>query len=56
MYMKRFARAAKDLHSKTCDPNKFESFEERVRTEVLKWDIMNESQKEKALKLCFSKV
>ena len=51
LYMKRFAHIAKDLHSKVCDVNKFESFEERVRTEVLKWDIMNESQKEKALKL-----
>lgn len=51
MYMKRFARSAKDLHSKLCDPNKFESFEDRVREQIIKWDVLNESQKEKALKL-----
>ncbi len=51
LYMKRFAHIAKDLHSKTCDINKFESFEERVREQIKKWDIMNESQKEKAFKL-----
>ncbi len=51
MYMKRFAHIAKDLHSKVCDPNKFESYEDRVREQVQKWDILNESQKEKALKL-----
>ena len=50
-YMMRFARVAKDLHSKVCDVNKFESFEDRVREQILKWDIMDESQKEKALKL-----
>ena len=51
LYMKRFARIAKDLHSKVCDVNNFESMEERTREQILKWDIMSEAQKEKSLKL-----
>ena len=51
MYMKRFARIAKDMHSKICDPNKFESMEERIRHEITSRNILNASQKERALKL-----
>lgn len=50
-YMKRFARISKDLHSKVCDPNKFESVEDRVREQIKKRNILTESQKEKAYKL-----
>ena len=50
-YMKRFAHIAKDLHSKICDVNKFESMEERTRKQVKKWDILNDRQKDAALKL-----
>ena len=35
-YMKRFARISKDLHSKVCDPNIFESVEDRVREQIKK--------------------
>lgn len=51
MYMKRFARSAKDMHSKVCDVNKFESIEDRVREQVKRIKELNDSQKEKALKL-----
>ena len=50
-YMKRFAHISKDLHSKVCDINKFESVEERTRTQIKNRDILNESQKERAYKL-----
>lgn len=50
-YMKRFAHIAKDMHSKTCDVNKFESMEERVREQIKKLKELNDAQKEKALKL-----
>ena len=50
-YMKRFAHISKDMHSKTCDPSKFESIEDRVREQVRKRDILSDSQKEKAYKL-----
>lgn len=50
-YMKRFAHISKDMHSKTCDPSKFESIEDRVREQVSKRDILTEAQKEKAYKL-----
>lgn len=49
-YMKRFARIAQDMHSKTCDTSKFESIEERVREQIKKRDILNEAQKEIAYK------
>ena len=50
-YMKRFAHISKDMHSKTCDKSKFDSIAERTKTEVKKWDILNDAQKEKALEL-----
>ena len=50
-YMKRFANISKDLHSKKCDKNKFESIELRVREQIQNRDILNSSQKNKALKL-----
>lgn len=50
-YMKRFARIAKDMHSKECDISKFESIEDRVREQIRKRDILTEAQKEKAYKL-----
>ena len=49
-YMKRFAHIAKDEHSKVCDVNQFESMEDRIRTEILRRDILSDKQKEKALK------
>lgn len=49
-YMKRFAHIAKDMHSRTCDKNKFESVVERAREQILKRNIFTESQKEKAIK------
>ena len=50
-YMKRFAHIAKDLHSKVCDVNKFESIEDRTKKQIARFNILNESQKEKAYKL-----
>lgn len=50
-YMKRFAHISKDLHSKVCDPERFESIEERTREEIKKTIYLNETQKEKAFKL-----
>ena len=49
-YMKRFAHVSKDMHSKVCDPNKFESIEDRVREQIKKRDILSEARKEKAYK------
>ena len=50
-YMKRFAHISKDMHSKICDTSKYDSMEERVRRQILNRDILNDSQKEKAIKL-----
>ena len=50
-YMKRFARIAKDMHSKICDTNMFESIEDRVRVQIKKLKELNDVQKEKALKV-----
>ena len=50
-YMERFARIAKDIHSKVCDTSKFESIEERVREQIASRDILSLTQKEKAYKL-----
>lgn len=50
-YMKRFAHISKDLHSKVCDVNKFESIEDRVKEQIEKRNILNTSQKERAYKL-----
>ena len=50
-YMKRFAHISKDMHSKICDTSKYDSMEERVRRQILNRDVLNESQKEKAIKL-----
>ena len=49
-YIKRFAHIAKDMHSKTCDVNKFESVDARAREQITSKDILNERQKEAALK------
>ena len=53
-YMKRFAHISKDMHSKICDTSKYDSMEERVRRQILNRDILNDSQKEKAIKLALS--
>ena len=50
-YMKRFANIARDLHSRVCDINKFESMEERTKEQIKNRNILNESQKERAFKL-----
>ena len=50
-YMKRFARIAKQVHSKVCDVHDFVSREQIVREEIEKRDILNESQKQKAYRL-----
>lgn len=49
-YMKRFAHISKDLHSKICDPNKFESIVDRTREQIESRDILSPAQKEKAYK------
>ena len=49
-YMKRFAEAAKELHSTVCDTEKFDSMHERVVTQITTRNILFESQKTKALK------
>ena len=50
-YAKRFATISRDMHSKVCDKNKFESIKERTITQVMEKDILNDSQKERAIKL-----
>ena len=50
-YAKRFATISKDMHSKVCDIKKFESMRERIITQVTTLDVLNESQKERAIKL-----
>lgn len=50
-YMKRFAHIARDLHSKVCDTDKFDSIVERTREQISSRDILNPSQKERAYKL-----
>ncbi len=50
-YAKRFARISRDMHSKICDTNKFESMKERTINQIKTKDVLNESQKEKAIKL-----
>ena len=50
-YAKRFASISRDMHSKVCDVNKFESMKERIINQIKEKDILTETQKEKALKL-----
>lgn len=50
-YAKRFASISKDMHSKICDPKKFESMKERTITQIKEKDILTEAQKERAYKL-----
>lgn len=47
-YMKRFARIAKEFHSKVCDKNDFIKIEDRIIKNINKYDYMTPSQKEKA--------
>ena len=48
-YMKRFARIAKEFHSKICDPKNFAPIEERIIKNIEKYDYMTKSQKDIAL-------
>lgn len=50
-YMMRFARSAKDFHSKTCDPSKFVSYEKRLLGQLDKWPFLADDQKVEAKKL-----
>ena len=49
-YMKKFAEAAKELHSTVCDTKNFDSMRDRVVKQVSTRDILLESQKTKVFK------
>lgn len=50
MYMKRFAKVAKDFHSKECNVDEFESMYERLKNNIMnKQKFLSEEQKKKAL-------
>lgn len=50
-YAKRFAAISRDMHSKVCDTKKFESMKDRIINQVMTLDVLNDSQKERAIKL-----
>lgn len=51
MYIEKFAKLAKETHSKVCDINKFESTEKRIIKIIEKTELLNEIQKKKAMNL-----
>lgn len=50
-YAKRFAKISREMHSKICDPKKFESMKDRTIAQIKERDILSEAQKERAYKL-----
>lgn len=50
-YIKRFVNISKDLHSKVCDVNKFDNWEDRIKRNIEKFPIMTPENKKKAYEL-----
>ena len=46
-----FAAISRDMHSKVCDTKKFDSMKDRIINQVMTLDVLNDSQRERAIKL-----